>query len=67
LSQDQSNTPQPISLNFLENDGIGAWEAAFLWARIGFSDSTDSQEIDTWTVRLNWNLDKSIRAMFNCS
>ena len=55
------------SSEFMEDGGIGSWEAVLCWSNLDFSDLTPNQEIDTWTVGLNWYLNKNIRVMFNYS
>jgi phosphate-selective porin OprO/OprP len=55
------------SSEFMEDGGIGAWEAVLRWSNLDFSDLTPNQEIDTWTVGLNWYLNKNIRVMLNYS
>jgi phosphate-selective porin OprO/OprP len=55
------------SSKFLEDGGIGAWEAVLRWSNLDFSDLAPNQEIDTWTIGLNWYLNKNIRAMLNYS
>ena len=52
---------------FLDNGGLGAWEATLRWSNLDYSDLADSQEIDTWTLGLNWYLNKNVRALFNYS
>ena len=53
--------------SFLDNGGLGAWEATLRWSNLDYSDLADSQEIDTWTLGLNWYLNKNVRALFNYS
>ncbi len=55
------------SSKFLEDGGIGAWEAVLRWSNLDFSDLAPNQEIDTWTIGVNWYLNKNIRAMLNYS
>jgi len=55
------------SSEFMEDGGIGAWEAVLCWPNLDFSDLTPNQEIDTWTVGLNWYLNKNIRVILNYS
>jgi hypothetical protein len=60
--------PQEISLTFLEMMELelgGKPSVGLDLASV--TRLTDSQEIDTWTVRLSWYLGKSVRDMFNCS
>ncbi len=52
---------------FLEDGGLGAWEATLRWSNLDFSDLVDGQAVDTWTVGLNWYLNKNVRAIFNYS
>jgi phosphate-selective porin OprO/OprP len=52
---------------FMEDGGFGAWEATLRWSNLDFSNLADGQEIDTWTVGVNWYLNKNVRAMFNYS
>jgi phosphate-selective porin OprO/OprP len=52
---------------FLEDGGLGAWEATLRWSNLDFSDLADGQAVDTWTVGLNWYLNKNVRAIFNYS
>ena len=51
----------------MEDGGIGDWEAVWRWSNLDFSDLAPNQEIDTWTIGLNWYLNKNIRAMLNYS
>ena len=55
------------STKFMEDGGLGAWEAVLRWSNLDFSDLADNQEIDTWTLGLNWYLNKNVRALFNYS
>ena len=55
------------SSKFLEDGGIGAWEAVLRWSNLDFSDLAPNHEVDTWTIGLNWYLNKNIRAMLNYS
>ena len=52
---------------FLEHGGLGAWEATLRWSNLDFSELAGGQEVDTWTVGVNWYLNKNVRAMFNYS
>jgi len=55
------------SSEFIEEGGIGDWEAVLRWSNLDFSDLTPNQEIDTWTVGLNWYLNENILVMLNYS
>jgi phosphate-selective porin OprO/OprP len=55
------------STKFMEEGGLGAWEAVLRWSNLDFSDLADSREVDTWTLGLNWYLNKNVRALFNYS
>ena len=51
--------------NFLKEGGLGAWEASLRWSTLDYSDLPAGKEIDSWTVGLNWYLNRNVRALFN--
>ena len=55
------------SSRFLEEGGLGAWETTLRWSNLDYGELTGGGEVDTWTIGLNWYLNKNIRALFNYS
>ena len=50
---------------FLDNGGLGAWEATLRWSNLDYTELADGDEVDSFTVGLNWYLNKNVRALFN--
>ena len=50
---------------FLDNGGLGAWEATLRWSNLDYTDLNGGDEAESWTVGLNWYLNKNVRALFN--
>ena len=50
---------------FLDNGGLGAWEATLRWSNLDYTDLNGGGEAESWTVGLNWYLNKNVRALFN--
>ena len=53
------------SSKFLDNGGLGAWEATLRWSNLNYTELTDGDEVDSFTVGLNWYLNKNVRALFS--
>jgi phosphate-selective porin OprO/OprP len=51
--------------SFLEAGGLGAWEATLRWSNLDYGELIGGDEVDSWTVGLNWYLNKNVRALFN--
>ena len=49
----------------LDNGGLGAWEATLRWSNLDYTDLNGGDEAESWTVGLNWYLNKNVRALFN--
>ena len=50
---------------FLDNGGLGAWEATLRYSNLDYTELADGDEVDSFTVGLNWYLNKNVRALFN--
>ena len=52
---------------FLDNGGLGAWEATLRWSNLNYAELADGDgdEVDSWTIGLSWYLNKNVRALFN--
>ena len=50
---------------FLDNGGLGAWEATLRWSNLDYTDLNGGDEAESLTVGLNWYLNKNVRALFN--
>ncbi len=50
---------------FLDNGGLGAWEATLRWSNLNYTELADGDEVDSWTIGLSWYLNKNVRALFN--
>ncbi len=53
------------SSKFLDNGGLGAWEATLRWSNLNYTELTDGDEVDSFTIGLNWYLNKNVRALFS--
>jgi len=53
------------SSKFLDNGGLGAWEATLRWSNLDYTDLNGGDEADSLTVGINWYLNKNVRALFN--
>ena len=53
------------SSKFLDNGGLGAWEATLRLSNLDYTDLTNGDEADSFTVGIVWYLNKNFRALFN--
>jgi len=53
------------SSKFLDNGGLGAWEATLRLSNLDYTDLTNGDEVDSFTVGIVWYLNKNFRALFN--
>ena len=50
---------------FLSDGGLGAWEATLRLSNLDYTDLNGGDEVESWTLGLNWYLNKNVRVLFN--